>query len=307
MRETSHAPVQNITAGMALALCGFGMLSMGDGVIKSLAGEWPGTAVAALRYVFGAMGLGVLLFLREGRAGFRLPKPGAQLARGFFVALATLAFFVSIFVMPLATATSIQFINPMLTAIISAIWLKEAAGRTTWIATLLAFVGVLIVLRPNFAELGWMAVLPLVAAFGLSAMMIANRSVAGSGGVLLMQFLISAIAAPFLILASIAGHFSGIEGFAVGLPGWHVIGVCALVGVTASVSHMLIYLATARASAANVAPMVYVQLLVALAIGMLFYGDFPDLVALGGSVLIVASGLWLWRRNKLSASIAPSE
>jgi len=292
------APATDIAGGMALALAGFALLSVGDGIIKSLAGTWPGTAVAALRYAFGAIGLGVLLYWREGRAGFRMPLPKVQLVRGICVAGATLAFFSSIFLMPLASATAIQFVNPMLTGIISAVLLSERVGRARWIATLVAFAGVLVVLRPKFEQLGWAALLPLVAAVGLSGMMIANRRVAGAGSVLLMQFLIAAIAAPILILAAAVGHWSGIAVLHVGPPDLRVIGLCALVAATASTSHMLVYLATTRASAAIVAPMVYVQLLVAILIGMAFYGDYPDAVALGGAALIICSGLYLWRQGR---------
>ena len=298
MSDTGKAR-DDVTSGMMIALLGFSCLSMGDGIMKSLGGEWPGTAVAALRYSIGAIGLGVLLFLKEGRAGFRLPKPGAQLGRGFFVALATLAFFSSIFLMPLAEATAILFINPMLTALISAWLLKESAGRMTWAMTIIAFAGVLIVLRPNIAALGWPAVLPVGAALGMAFVMIFNRKVAGSGSVLLMQFLIAVIAAPFLILAALAGHFSGIEALHVPALTPHVLIICMIVACTASFSHMIVYLATTRASAAAIAPMSYVQLLVATVIGMIFYGDYPDAISLVGAALIIGSGLVLWRHNRV--------
>ena len=295
----SAKPADNIASGMLIALLGFSCLSVGDGIMKSLGGQWPGTAVAALRYSIGAIGLGVLLFAKEGRAGFRLPKPGAQLARGFFVAMATLAFFSSIFLMPLAEATAIMFLNPMLTALISAWLLKERAGPVTWTMTVIAFAGVLIVLRPNIAALGWPALLPVGAALGMAFVMIFNRKVARSGSVLLMQFLIAAIAAPFLICAALAGHFSGIEALRVPALTPQVLLVCTIVACTASFSHMIVYVATTRASAAAVAPMTYVQLLVATVIGMIFYRDYPDAVSLAGAVLIIGSGLTLWRYNRL--------
>lgn len=292
------SPQPNVAAGMLYALAGFACLSCGDGLIKSMSGEWPGTAVAALRYTFGALGLGLILLIKEGPQGFRMPLPKVQLARGIFVSIATITFFSSIFVMPLATATSIQFLAPLLTAIISAILLGEKLSRGRWIATVLAFIGVMIVLRPSFADLGLTAILPLLAALGMSGMMMANARAAGSGSVLLMQFLIAAVAAPILIVAATLGHLSGYAPLAVGWPGWHVITICAIVAVTASFSHMMIYTATVRSSAATVAPMVYVQILVAIGIGVVFYNDYPDLVALAGTGLIIASGLFLLRQSR---------
>ncbi|QLC24604.1 DMT family transporter [Parasphingopyxis algicola] len=289
--------------GLLLALAGFACLSMGDGIVKSMAGEWPGLAVAALRYSIGALGLLVLLLILEGRKGLRCPRPWVQLGRGVSVGLATLFFFSSIFVMPLADATAIQFTAPMITAILSTILLGERMPRITWYATGIAFLGMILVLRPNVFDLGWVVLLPIGAAICFSFTIIFNRMAAGTGSGLLMQVLISAIATPVLILAAALGHYSGAEALQVTMPHWSVIARCCLVAVTASFSHWLVYMATTKASAAETAPMVYVQLLTAVAIGVLFYGDYPDPLAMGGAALIIGAGLWLWNRQRRRAAV----
>jgi drug/metabolite transporter (DMT)-like permease len=275
-------------------LCGFALLSIGDAVIKSIAGAWPGTAVAALRYSIGAIGLGTLLFLKEGRQGFAMPLPKLQWLRGFSVAMATICFFSSIFLMPLADATAIGFTSPMITAIFSAIFLHERTHATKWIAIFVAFGGVLMIMRPNVMELGWVALLPLAAAMSMAFMIIGNRAVAGTGSPLLMQFLVASLAVPFILGAALIGHFSGVEALHVGVPDWTIIARCTLVAVTASFAHWLIYMATTRASAAEIAPMTYVQLLIAVGLGITLFGDWPDLTSLAGAGIIVASGLILW-------------
>lgn len=285
-------------SGLLYALCGFALLSIGDAVIKSIAGAWPGTAVAALRYSIGAIGLGALLFLKEGRRGFAMPMPKVQLLRGFSVAMATICFFSSIFLMPLADATAIGFTSPMITAIFSAIFLHERTHATKWIAIFVAFGGVLMIMRPNVMELGWVALLPLAAAMSMAFMIIGNRAVAGTGSPLLMQFLVASLAVPFVLCAAIIGHFSGVEALHVGVPDWTIIARCTLVAITASFAHWLIYMATTRASAAEIAPMTYVQLLIAVGLGILLFGDWPDLTSLAGAGIIVASGLILWRGSR---------
>ena len=285
-------------SGLLYALCGFALLSIGDAVIKSIAGAWPGTAVAALRYAIGAIGLGTLLFLKEGRQGFAMPMPKVQLLRGFSVALATICFFSSIFLMPLADATAIGFTSPMITAIFSAIFLHERTHATKWVAILLAFGGVLLIMRPNVAELGWVALLPLVAAMCMALVMIGNRAVAGAGSPLLMQFLVASVAMPFIFSAAVIGHFSGVAALHVGVPDWTIIARCTLVAVTASFAHWLIFMGTTRASAAEIAPMTYVQLLIAIGLGILLFGDWPDLTSLAGAGIIIASGLILWRGSR---------
>jgi drug/metabolite transporter (DMT)-like permease len=273
-------------------------LAIGDAVIKSIAGAWPGTAVAALRYSIGAIGLGTLLFLKEGRQGFVMPMPKVQLLRGFSVALATICFFSSIFLMPLADATAIGFTSPMITAIFSAIFLHERTHVTKWVAILVAFGGVLLIMRPNIAELGWVALLPLVAATSMALVMIGNRAVAGAGSPLLMQFLVASVAMPFILSAAFIGHFSGVSALHVGVPDWTIIARCTLVAVTASFAHWLIFMGTTRASAADIAPMTYIQLLIAIGLGILLFGDWPDLTSLAGAGIIITSGLLLWRRSR---------
>jgi drug/metabolite transporter (DMT)-like permease len=285
-------------SGLLYALCGFALLSIGDAVIKSIAGAWPGTAVAALRYSIGAIGLGTLLFLTEGRQGFAMPLPKLQWLRGFSVAMATICFFSSIFLMPLADATAIGFTSPMITAIFSAIFLHERTHATKWIAIFVAFGGVLMIMRPNVMELGWVALLPLAAAMSMAFMIIGNRAVAGTGSPLLMQFLVASLAVPFILGAALIGHFSGVEALHVGVPDWTIIARCTLVAVTASFAHWLIYMATTRASAAEIAPMTYVQLLIAVGLGIILFGDWPDLTSLAGAGIIVASGLILWRGSR---------
>ena len=284
--------------GLLMALAGFAALSCGDAVIKSIAGEWPGTAVAALRYSIGAAGLGLLLWIREGRAAFTVPMPKMQILRGVSVAVATLCFFSAIFLMPLAEATAIVFTSPIITAMLSAVLLKERVGKATWIASAIAFVGVLAIMRPNIALLGVAALLPLIAALCMSMMMMANRAVAGAGSPLQMQFLIAVIAAPVLLLAAFAGQMSGVSAFPVAMPDWTIVARCTLVALTATCSHWLVYLATTRASAADIAPMTYIQLPTAMLLGILLFKDWPDALALVGFAVIIAAGLYLWHSGR---------
>jgi drug/metabolite transporter (DMT)-like permease len=282
-----------------LALAGFVLLSLGDAVVKSMAGLWPPTAIALLRYSLGAGGLVLMLLPREGPdVLFRPPRPGLQLARGLAVSFATICFFSGIFLMPLAEAASITLTGPILTTLLAALFLREPAGRATWAAMLIAFCNVLIMLRPNFAALGPAAFLPLAAAAGMSILFVCNRAVAGQASALAMQAYVALGAVPLLVVVTLAGHFSGFASLYVGWPRPSVLARCSVVAVTATTGHWLIYLGTVRVGAAQTAPMTYVQLLVAGTLGWLWFGDVPDLAALAGAGLIVASGIWLWRAER---------
>jgi drug/metabolite transporter (DMT)-like permease len=292
---------QQAALGLAYALGGYVTLSFGDAVVKTMSGIWPGTAIATLRYIIGSVGLCGLLWWREGRAAFTFPDRAIHVARGFCVAAGSTCFFIAVGYMPLAEATVISFANPVFVALLSASFLGERASWATWIATALAFTGVLFVIRPNFGSVGWVGLLPLATALFMAVMVILNRKVAGRASALKMQVLISAAAVPILLTFALAGHFSGLERLHIGVPSGSVIAKCAAVACSASLAHGLLYMATEHVSAATMAPVTYVQMLVALVLGYALFGNVPDGIALAGSALVVAAGLYLWRAGKAAA------
>src|SRR5206468_4333777 len=139
------------------------------------------------------------------------------------------------------------------------------------------------------------ALYPLGAAFGMSWLMMFNRKAAGDAPILVMQFLLALFAAPLLVAAAILLHASGDPHFQLAVPSGIVIAKCLAVAVFATTGHSLIYTAVLRATAATVAPMTYVQLLMAASLGWAFFGNRPDAPTFLGAALIIAGGLWLWR------------
>lgn len=117
-----------------------------------------------------------------------------------------------------------------------------------------------------------------------------------------MQLLLSVFATALLIPATALLHNSGLASFHVGLPSGEVVLKCLIVSFTATVAHLLIYQATVRASAVVVAPMTYVQLLVAVLLGWLLFDNVPDLPMIAGASLIIGAGLWLWRTQTIRTS-----
>jgi len=285
-------------SALILALCGFATLSIGDALVKTMAGQWPATAVAALRYTAGAVGLAGLVAATEGRRGFAVPMPWLQFGRGAGVSIATICFFLGVMAMPLADATAIQFTSPIITAMLAPLVLKERTTGAVWVAMALAFSGVLVVLRPNVLALGATALYPLGAAAGMACLMLCNRKAAGAASPIAMQYLAALMAAPILVAATLLLALTGDPQFHVTAPPASVVVKCLIVACTASIAHLLIYSATVRASAAVVAPMTYVQLLVAAVLSWIMFDAAPDWSTLAGAALIIAGGLLLWRSQK---------
>ncbi|MBC2664993.1 DMT family transporter [Novosphingobium flavum] len=295
--ETAHHGTER--RGLILALLGFATLSIGDTIVKTMAGQWAASAVTACRYAFGALGLAALVAAREGVGALRPVRPALQLLRGVSVAVATIGFAGAVFIMPLADATAIVFVSPMLTGLLSALFLGEPARRETWIATVAAFAGVLVVLRPNLLALGPGALLPLLTAGGMSLLIIGNRALVGSASALAQQFYAAVVAAPVLVAIAVAGAFSDFAPMAVGVPSPSVVARCAIVAVTATTGHWLIYRGTVLAGAGAVAPMAYVQILVVALLGWAVFGNVPAPLSVAGMMMIVGAGLYLWRAGRM--------
>jgi len=296
--DYSHRLIHAPRRALLTALAGFTVLAIGDVIAKSMADDWPGSAIAALRYTFGALGLALLVALRFGRSAFVLPKPWVQLGRGLAVGTATATFFLSLRIMPLAEATAIVFTSPIWTLILSFLFLRERPRPAILVSILLASAGVLLILRPNVLAFGWEAVLPLIAAVAMAALFILNRRVGGLAPVIVMQFIVAVMALPILFGLALLGHISGDPAQVVDWPEPSVVLRCAIVAVTATLGHFFIFRATELASASTIAPMTYVQLLVAVIAGMLFFGDYPTLAMAAGAALIISGGLWLWRSQR---------
>ena len=284
-------------SGLLLALTGFALLSVGDGVIKSMAGAWPPLPVAALRFAIGAVALAAILWARQGAAALLPAQPWLQIGRGVCVAVASICFFSAIYIMPLAETMAIAFLAPVFTALLSGPILGEKVRSPVWVASGMAMIGVVIILRPNLLELGLPALFPLVSAFFFGLMIVLNRKAVGQGSPLAMQFYMAGVAAVVLVVLAIGAKFSAIEALDFGLPSWDVAVRCAIVACTATGAHWLVYLGTTRAGASQVAPCTYVQMLVATVIGWWWFGDVPDTLTLLGAAIIIGAGLYLWRAS----------
>lgn len=297
-QKSTRAILNQHRMGLLSGLAGYSLLTLGDAVVKSMAGAWPGTAVTALRFLIGAVGIGLIIALTQGRAGFVVPRPRLQMARGAALATASLCFYLSLFVMPLAEATAISFAAPIVIALLSAWWFSEHVPRISWLAMLLATAGVLTVLRPNVALFGWSALLPVAAMLAMSIFVMLNRISAQDVTPMASQFWVAVYATPLQAVVVAVAHASGEASFVImHAPDWTVIVRCAIVALTASSAHMLLFMATRRVSPATMAPTSYIQIVMAMALGIMVFSDLPDVAALAGTGLIVAAGLILWYAN----------
>lgn len=281
-------------AGIMLAIGAYIAYPMGDAMVKAISNDFPGTGISALRYAFSTIVLAIASYCHDPAGFRRFPRPMLQIGRGAMVSFSTAAFFVALAFLPLGAATVIMYLNPVIIVILSSLFLGEKVPKIAWVATLVAFLGVIIVIRPNILTIGWVGLLPLVTAICMATFIILNRVGAGISSVIHAQFLISLTAMLISSFLAIIGHFSGVERLHLFLPPIHVVLGCIFVATTATIAHGFIIMAAQRVEAGRIAPFAYTQLLVAVVLGVVFFRDRLDAMTLLGGGLIVGAGLVTW-------------
>ncbi|WP_108485056.1 DMT family transporter [Oceaniglobus ichthyenteri] len=233
---------------------------------------------------------------------------GLHILRAALIIVATGAFFSALRVMPIADAIAIFFVEPFILTLLGALFLGESIGWRRIGACAVGFVGALVIIRPSLAVFGLVAALPLVTAFCFAFYMVLTRRIARRIPPVALQFW-TAVAATLLILPILwLTHDRGFQPLALTMPqGVAWIWIMS-VGVIASISHMMISFALKFAPAATIAPLQYLEIVAATTLGYYIFDDLPDAQTFLGIALIVASGLYVFlreRRLERAAMLAP--
>jgi len=208
------------------------------------------------------------------------------------LAAATLIYFTSLTVLPLADAAAIAFVMPLFVAALAVPMLKERLDAPRVLAILVGLAGALIVVRPGTAVFTLYALLPMGMALCNALYQILTRKVAGVEHPL-TSLMWGAIVGAVLFSAALPFAWKTPD-----QPGhWALLGV---IGVLASVGHYLLIRAYDHASATLLAPYTYTAMIWAMLLGLLVFGHFPDGWSLAGIAVIVASGLFLATRQRLT-------
>ena len=143
------------TRGIAVMLVAVSLFAVQDTVAKQLTGAYPAVEIAWTRYFFSLVFVLLALPWLGRKAPLVSRRPGLQLLRGVFLYTSTLFFVLAVSHMPLATATAIGFIAPLLLTALSIPLLGETVGLRRWAAIAVGFLGMLIIIRPGFGAFDW--------------------------------------------------------------------------------------------------------------------------------------------------------
>nr|WP_281432940.1 DMT family transporter [Aestuariivirga litoralis] len=250
-----------------------------------------------IRYIIALMLLTALFVSRRewpARNNIRL-----NLFRGLLLTASTFLNFYAVSKLPLALTVSINFASPLISCALAPLILGEHVGPRRWAAVCVGFIGMLIVIRPG-ADSFHPAMLAslcnaLVGAFYQIYTRKAGASTQPETG-LLWVFGVGSVLAGIAVLG---------EGFTPPSPNWLWL-VALLMGVAGLATHMVMTRGLALAPASLLAPFAYTQLIWMVVSGVVLFGDWPDKISLLGAAIIIASGIYVWHRERVTGSEAAS-
>lgn len=258
-----------------------------DAAAKGLVATYPAPMV--LGASFAGMFVLVVLILR-GRTLWHAHTryPFAHLVRCVFQFGATGCFFASLAHIGLAEATAITDTAPVLVMLGAALFLGEKLGLDRIAGVVTAMIGMLIIVRPGSDVFSWAALLPVAAAICYTGTVLLTRVLGPRESVWTTMILSSAF-------GTIAG---GVWAWWVWIPVstgdlW-AFGVVAVLRLLAQLG---LTCAFSVAEASALAPYAYVTILFAIVWGIVFYDEWPDVWTTLGALVIVAAGLYVWRRD----------
>lgn len=264
--------------------------------------------IVAVRFGLQALLLLPVVLLMAQLARPTLRDLAMHLLRAALILVATAAFFSALRVMPLADAIAIFFIEPFILTLLGALFLGESIGWRRIGACGVGFAGALLIIRPSLEVFGLAALLPLVTALCFAFYMVLTRSIARRISPVALQFWTALMASALILPALWLARDGGFAPLAVSLPEGAVWVWLLGVGMVATVSHLMISFALKFAPAATLAPLQYLEIVAATVLGFFVFADLPDSQTFVGIALIVASGLYVFlreRRLERDALIAP--
>ena len=281
---------RNRLTAIALVSSAYLLFTLLDGSAKWLVRGMPLIMVVWLRFVMQALIAGAVLFPLRGTALVKTNYLGWHALRSLmFVAMTSLNFWALQYVQ-LTVTSSIFFTVPLVIGLFSALILGERLDAGRWIAILAGLLGVLVIVRPGSAGFHPAMLASLANALIYSMFMLMTRRLAAYDSAETIQYLPAVGAAVVLTPFAIAGWEWPDT--------WLEWTVACLLGVFGAVGHTLLALAHRYAPASVTAPFLYQQVFYMALFGYIVFGDVPAPTVGIGAAIVVASGLYLFYRER---------
>lgn len=291
---TTRTPLSGVNQplrGIALVVAATFLFASHDGLSKFLGGIYPVIMVVWARYVVHTLLMAGIFMPQAGLRVLRTRRPLLQTLRALSLLSTSLLFTAGLQYLPLAEATSVNFLAPVLVTALSAPLLKERVTLGQWLAVVMGFIGVLVVVHPGGAMFTPAILFPFGSALGFCFYQLLTRILAAHDSPTTSNFY--AGLCNTLIMSALVPFFWQ-------TPQWqHVLLMLAL-GGCGMTAHLLLTKAFRHAAPALLAPFSYCQIVFAGVLGLVVFGQVPDTTSIVGIAIICLSGLgaaWMQRRK----------
>jgi drug/metabolite transporter (DMT)-like permease len=286
-----HVDRQRQVRAIGMMLAAVALFSAMDSVLKLLSAHYPAFQVTTLRGLSSLpLVLGWALATVGAKALFKV-RWSLHLLRGVLGVAMMAAFVFALRSLPLSTTYSIFFVAPLMITALSVPFLGEKVGRARWVAIGVGLIGVLVVMRPTgegVLSVAGLAVLLAALAYAISAITV--RLLAKTDSVQAMMVWLLAL------MALGAGVLAAPDWVPVrGEDAWLI----ALLGVAGALGQYAITIAFKWGEASLIAPLEYTALIWGVGLDLALWGVLPDGMTWIGAAIIVASGLYLLRRERV--------
>ncbi len=289
MRLKPHHAVH----GVILFLTAVFLFAALDATAKYLTAFFAVPLLVWARYFVHLVFMLVAIAPGMGREIVVTQRPWLMTFRALMLVGVTLLVQLAFRTLPLAETTAIVFVTPLLVALLAGPLLGEKLQARSWLATITGFCGVLLIARPGGAMVGIGVIYALGGALCYAIYQILTRKLSASEPPLRQLFytaLVGTVAMSFVLPAYWSGE----------MPSLKQALLIASLGFYGGTGHFLLIRAFREAPASTLSPLLYVQLIWAMLLGWIVFGQLPDLPATIGMLIIGASGLSLVLRKPRS-------
>jgi len=252
----------------------------------------------------------ILLFLKLTKRPivFKTQYPLLTFSRVILFFFGFSFFYISLTIMPLVTATTLFFASPFLMTIFAIFILKEQVGLRRWLAVIIGFIGVYIILNPDFNNFNYLSLTPVLCAFCYALSMIILKKTSDKDNVYsqMFHFYILAIVISIIFYFYMGdGKFNNIDHPASQFifRKWFdnlefALPYMIFIGVVGASAFLCLFTAYRIASPAVISPFEYSILVWASLNGWLFFDEIPNVRTIVGMILIVCGGIYIFVREK---------
>jgi len=284
------------------------IISIQNIAVKWIGGDYSVLQIVAIRSLI-ALPFTLLFYRYEGRRGFpTTQQPKLEYLRGVFLFLSYSAFMMGLAALPLAHIEAIRFSGPLMITFLSVVILGEKVGLHRWLALVVGFIGVLIIIRPGSATFDLGSVFILISVLFYALTIILTRKLQTEDSSATMAYYSSLV---YLVAALILTPLPAIVGE---MPNAHpsiaflirtwstptLFDLVIMAGLGLVWAGWMYFMSRAYsvAEASAIAPFEYVSLPINIMWGFLIWQEIPTLMTLAGAFLTLSSGLFVFYRER---------